>query len=203
MPGGICSDKYFVSLSVAHQGTWGATDYIPAWTIFLVPDASEVKVLTPAEVAKAETKHDWEEARPDEAYMKVIKAGMTCQYFLPPPSGDTPSAFFAVGLPDDPHEEPNMEFQDILLTSTTGLTIAFKPDSLMKRRDLQACAEEVDQALGFRIRVLVNCEPLRKGDLLTKPGQRAPTRERGPASAITPSTVTRDQSNRKAAKIGK
>ena len=112
--------------------------------MFLVPDASEVKVLTPVEVAiaeKAGTKHNWEEAIPDAEYMEVIKAGLTCRYFLPPPPGDTPSAFFAVGLPDDDHEEPNMEFQDILLTSTTGLSIAFQPDSLMQRRDLQACAE--------------------------------------------------------------
>ena len=173
--------------------------------MFLVPDASEVKVLTPAEVAiaeKAGTKHDWEEAIPDESYMKVIKAGMTCRYFLPPPPGDTPSAFFAVGLPDDQAEEPNMEFHDILLTSTTGVSIAFAPDTKMKCSSLQAQAEEQDQALGFKIRVLVNCDVLRKGDLLTRAGQKAPKRERGPVSAITPSAVTKDQSNRKAARIG-
>ena len=191
-PGAIFSDKYFASMGVAQQVTGGTTDYIPAWTMFLVPDTSEVKVLTQAEVDKGVNKPEWEEARPDKDPMKVLKEDMTCRYFLVPPVADTPSAFFAVGLPDDASEEPNMEFQDVVLTSSTGVTLAFAPDCLMKCRNMQAVAEEKDVALGFKLRVLVNCEPLRNGQLLTKPRRKAQKGDkRGPVPAITPSVVTK------------
>ena len=48
--------------------------------------------------------------------MQAFKKDFQCHYYLAPPTSDTPSAFFPVGLPENPSIEPNMEFQDVILT---------------------------------------------------------------------------------------
>ena len=144
----------------------GGAGYIPAWSFWLVPDSGDVKV-----VADGTTANDaWAKAEPTQEMVSKLHEGLVCQYYLAPPSSDNPSAYFAVGNEEDPRKEPNMQEEDLLITSSTGLAFEFKNSGdQMKASSLASVASSMEATMQFRIKVLINCEPLYKGMLLTRP----------------------------------
>ena len=86
-----------------------------------------------------------------------------------PPPPDSPSAYFAIKVPGNPLDEPNMMFEDIVVTSTTGVTLRFNIHNKNNCHKMAAAAEADDIVMRFKIRVLVNQEALNRGDLLTRP----------------------------------
>ena len=90
--------------------------------------------------------------------MGAYHDGVVCRFFLvAPPPADTPSAFFAVRAPYDAADEPNMQYVDLLVQSTTGVVLAFGDDDKLKWVALASAAEASDTVMRFKIKVLVNC----------------------------------------------
>ena len=111
----------------------------------------------------------WVEAESYGEDQHQFRSGFSGRYFLLPPPPDSPSAFFAVGVPADPLEEPNMMFEAITVTSTTGVTLGFKEETTRNCAQMVATAEADDNVVRFKIPVLVNNKILKRGDLLTRP----------------------------------
>ena len=102
---------------------------------------------------------------------------------------DSQSAFFAVRFNDDATIPPNMVYEEIMVTATTGVTLAFGTDTKLLCAKMAEAAEETDAVMGFRIRVLVNNVDLKRGDLLTRPARAEPRRERAAPDAIRPGNL--------------
>ena len=142
----------------------------------LAPGGKDVKVETDENKIKPE----WVEAVPLKKYADSFHKGVDCRFFLlQPKMSETPSAYFAakphtllVTQHPDFRETPNMQYMDLVVQSTAGVTLCTDPKDLAmaeKLAPLAAVVEDGDTIMGFTIRVLVNCVPLKKGDLLTKP----------------------------------
>ena len=109
-----------------------------------------------------------------------------------PKQSDTPSAYFAVKPPDAREEEPNMKFVDIVVQSTSGVTIVPEKGNVEMAELLSPLAsvvEKGDTIMGFEIKVLVIGVPLTKEVLLTKPHVDKAKRPKEAAKAITTQQV--------------
>ena len=96
----------------------------------------------------------WVSAEPTQVMVSKLHEGLVCQYYLAPPSLDHPSAYFAVGGEEDPRKEPNMQEEDLLITSSTGLAFEFKSGGdEMKASNLTSVASKMEATMQFRIKV--------------------------------------------------
>ena len=121
-------------------------------------------------------------------------SGFSARYFLLPPPPDSPSAYFAVDIPADPLEEPNMMYEDITVTSNTGVTLGFKEENKRNCARMVATAEADDNVVRFKIPTLINTTKLKRGDLLTRPKRSTvgcATRPEREVAPILPSNVTK------------
>ena len=84
-----------------------------------------------------------------------------------------------------------MQYEELLVTSSTGVNLAFDNSTKFKCAQMAAAAEDTDTVLGFRIRVLVNCDILKRGDLLTRPGHVAAKKAAKASGPITPGQVVK------------
>ena len=153
----------------------GIADLIPAWSLLLAPDSKEVKI----EVDEGKVNSDWAEVVPLPDSAARLRAN--CRFFLLPPKRDeTPSAFFAVG-PAEKGDDPNMVYVSLVVQSTVGCTIPSTPTDFAMAENLRPLAQAVsrpDTAMGFTLKVLVNCVALTKGDILTKARVEKPKKEK-------------------------
>ena len=136
----------------------------------------------------------WVEAESYGDDQRQFHEGFSSRFFLPPPPPDSPSAFFAVGVPADPLEEPNMMFEAITVTSTTGVTLGFKEETKRNCASMVATAEADDNVMRFKIPILINTTLLKRGDLLTRPKRSTvgcATRPEREVAPILPSNVTK------------
>ena len=95
--------------------------------------------------------------------------GFPARYFLAPPPAESPSAYFAVNVPENPLGEPNMMYEDIMVTSSTGVTLALQEENKSNCAKMVVAAERGDSVVRFKIRILVNKALPDRGDLLTRP----------------------------------
>ena len=114
---------------------------------------------------------------------------------------ETPSAYFAVQPPEVLTDTPNMQYVDLVVQSTAGITLCTTPGDLGMAQKLAPLAEVVekdDTIMAFTIRVLVNCVDLKKGDLLTKPRVEKPksTHARKHVEPITSNQVLKKMKHR-------
>ena len=162
--------------------------------MFLVPETSNIKLLKEGTLPE----RLWVEAVTYGTDMANFHEGFACRLFLCPPPLDAPSAYFAVKVPENPLDEPNMMYEDILVTSTTGVTLAFKLENKNACYKMAAVAEAQDVVVRFKIRVLVNREELRRGDLLTRPDEDkrgCAEKKTKTAERITPGQLLKKQKN--------
>ena len=113
---------------------------------------------------------------------------------MPPPPPDSPSAFFAVGVTENPLDDPNMVFDVITVTSTTGVALGFKEETKRSGASMVATAEADDNVMRFKIPILINTTLLKRGDLLTRPKRSTvgcATRPERDVAPILPSNVTK------------
>ena len=92
-----------------------------------------------------------------------------------------------------------MMYEDIMVTSTTGVTLAFKEENKTNCAKMVATAEADDTVLRFKIKVLVNNKILNRGDLLTRPKRSSAgcaTRAEKERAPILPSNVRKRQKKR-------
>ena len=83
-----------------------------------------------------------------------------------------------------------MQEEDLLITPSTGLAFEFKSGGdQMKASDLTSAASKIEATMQFRIKVLINCEPLYKGDLLTRAVVKTAKKPAREAPAILPSQL--------------
>ena len=125
--------------------------------------------------------------------------GFRCRFFLVPPPAESPSAFFLIKPPEDKTDDPNMMYEDIIVTSTTGVTLAFQPQNKSNCQKMAAAAEALDVVMRFKIRVLVNDEPLKRGDILTCPERdkmQCAEKPAKPLARITPSQILKEEAKR-------
>ena len=122
--------------------------------------------------------------------------GFSARYFLAPPPAESPSAYFAVNVPENPLDTPNMMYEDIVVTSSTGVTLAFKEENKTNCAKMAAAATREDAVVRFKMRVLVNQAVLQRGDLLTRPERTyegCAVREPKAPARITPGDVVKRQ----------
>ena len=93
--------------------------------MFLVPETSDIRVLKEGALPE----RTWVEAVPYDTDLETFHAGFNGRFFLAPPPADSPSAYFAANVPGNPMDEANMMYEDILVTSTTGVTLALKVEN--------------------------------------------------------------------------
>ena len=175
---------------------WGMTDLIPAWRLMLAPDSKEVKIEMDPEKDVSELV----EAVPLKKLIGAYHEGIECRFFLVPPKmADTPSAYYAVQPPKNPKDTTNMQFVDLVVQSTAGLTITegLTQEMAESLAPLAAVVEKDDTVMGFTIKVLVNCVDLRKGDLLTKPPVEKAKKARDERKPVTTQEVLNKLSSRK------
>ena len=133
--------------------------------MFLVPETSNIIVAHDGTLPDK----NWVEAVPYKEDMEDFHPGFRCRFFLVPPPPESPSAYFAIKEPENPLDAPNMMFEDIVVTSTTGVTLRFNIHNKNNCHKMAAAAEAEDIVMRFKIRVLVNQEALNRGDILTRP----------------------------------
>jgi len=136
----------------------------------------------------------WVEAETHGDDQHQFHEGFSSRFFLPPPPPDSPSAFFAVGVPENPLDDPNMVFDVITVTSTTGVTLGFKEETKRSGASMVATAEADDNVMRFKIPILINTTLLKRGDLLTRPKRSTvgcATRPEREVAPILPSNVTK------------
>ena len=136
----------------------------------------------------------WVEAETHGDDHHQFHEGFSSRFFLPPPPPDSPSAFFAVGVTENPLDDPNMVFDVITVTSTTGVTLGFKEETKRSGASMAATAEADDNVMRFKIPILINTTLLKRGDLLTRPKRSTvgcATRPEREVAPILPSNVTK------------
>ena len=92
-----------------------------------------------------------------------------------------------------------MMYEDIVVTSSTGVTLALKEENKTNCAKMDAAAERGDTVVRFKMRFLVNQTFLQRGDLLTRPERTyegCAVREPKAPARITPGDVVKRQTTR-------